>query len=182
MTLAHPESAESAAPFDSSVVRCAFAAQVGTTVAVPSSWSGWEEATASVAAHAPVVRIVPFSSPPRWLVTVAGRLADISRLTLDWDGYGAVAPTSQTIVSALDAVATFMPDFAAAPNTVPTAEGGVQFEWHGGGWDVEVEILPSGESCVYGARRDGDEMFDGDIGAVREDLVLAIKSISQSLL
>ncbi len=46
----------------------------------------------------------------------------------------------QVLVDALYALMQFLPADATAPAVAPTGNGGVQFEWHRGGWDVEVEF------------------------------------------
>jgi hypothetical protein len=35
-------------------------------------------------------------------------------------------------------------DGLSAPLVIPTCDGGIQFEWHGGGLDLEVEVYSSG--------------------------------------
>jgi len=60
---------------------------------------------------------------------------DVQRLralTQDWDGHGAPPVTR----AALNVV--------AALHIVPRGNGGVQFEWHVNGQDVEISVGPSG--------------------------------------
>lgn len=56
------------------------------------------------------------------------KVADLAGLGHNWDSYGAAPPTNEAL--------------AILRNTavVPTKDGGVQFEWHVNGWEVELEF------------------------------------------
>ena len=43
----------------------------------------------------------------------------------------------------------------------PTPEGGLQFEWHEGGWDVEIEVEPDGTVETWGRHLHNGATFDG---------------------
>lgn len=58
--------------------------------------------------------------------------AALAALQSDWDGYGA-APLTYEAKKVIEGM-----------SVVPTNSGGVQFEWHTEGWDVEVEFDPDG--------------------------------------
>ena len=64
-------------------------------------------------------------------------IGEFSELKDNWDSYGGKATTAESVE-----VAKIM---ASPPQVVPTPEGGVQFEWHKGGWSIEVEIAPDGK-------------------------------------
>jgi len=59
-------------------------------------------------------------------------LSPLRDLSHNWDSYGAV-PITEDALRVAEAVAF-----------VPTCDGGVQIELHGGGVDIEIEIGPDG--------------------------------------
>lgn len=79
---------------------------------------------------------------PRWLVETFERLANLASLRAGWDSYGARPIRVAVIEAALWRAVDLMPDDIVAPAVVPTSSGGVQFEWHLGGIDLEIEIHP----------------------------------------
>lgn len=50
------------------------------------------------------------------------------------------SPQPEAVRRALGEVVRFMGVDTPTPCVVPTLDGGVQFVWHKGGWDVEVEV------------------------------------------
>jgi hypothetical protein len=40
-------------------------------------------------------------------------------------------------------------DLVVMPSVHPTTAGGIQFEWHRKGFDLEIEVLPSGQARAY---------------------------------
>ena len=80
------------------------------------------------------------------------RLGQFSQLGPDWDSYGGVSPSSLSISTAhrflvtvgdvlLDVVGSRIQPF----NVVPLSYGGVQIEWRGPSYDIEVEVGPNGD-------------------------------------
>ena len=115
-----------------------------------------------------------------WIQAVLDRLQSISELTDDWDGYGSPAPEAQTLIAALEVLRHFMPTSVATPAVAPTTAGGVQFEWHQGGWDIEVEVLPDGRAVAWGENISTQETFHGSVEESREDLVLHLKQLTKN--
>lgn len=115
-----------------------------------------------------------------WIQAVLNRLRSISELTDDWDGYGSPAPERQTLIAALEVLRQFMPTSVATPAVAPTTVGGVQFEWHQGGWDIEVEVLPDGRAVAWGENISSQETFHGSVEESREDLVLHLKQLTKN--
>jgi len=74
------------------------------------------------------------SAGPLWLGEVVTRLERLR------PGRCEEAVPEQVLVDALYALMQFLPPDATAPAVAPAGNGGVQFEWHRGGWDVEVEF------------------------------------------
>jgi hypothetical protein len=58
-----------------------------------------------------------------------------------------------------------------APFVFPTDIGGVQFEWHGGERELDLEILPEGARLAYltlvGGRRDQEGEFVHDLDVLK---------------
>jgi len=50
------------------------------------------------------------------------------------------------------------------PDTLPTTEGGIQFEWHHKGLDLEIELLPSGRKYAL-LEREGQPPVELDLSA-----------------
>jgi len=72
------------------------------------------------------------------------RLLDIASLELDWDGYGAGPPSPKTIALAKRAGEWMMEEFGL-PHVVPVGDGSILLEWHGDGFDLELELRMSNE-------------------------------------
>jgi hypothetical protein len=59
---------------------------------------------------------------------------------------------------------------APAPFVFPTEIGGVQFEWHGGLRELDVEVLPKEAKLAYVTFEDGRCVRESDANATEEDL------------
>jgi len=77
-----------------------------------------------------------------WRAAVRSQLESILRLETGWDSYGAPSISPVAAEHAMQLLASATP--SRRPSVVPTSNGGVQLEWHGGGIDIEVACLPSG--------------------------------------
>lgn len=116
-------------------------------------------------------------SSETWRGHVVARLDSIARLPDNWDDEGAIVPTPQTMTSALRALQSVMPEAAPRPAVVPTGDGGVQFEWHEGGWNIEIEAEPDDTVTVWARSSDRERRIYGNI----EDLGAEISEIIGSL-
>jgi len=84
----------------------------------------------------------------RWGPYVERRLEDIRRGEGrdQWDGEW----PAPTVADAAWATATeTLPDEAPTPSVVPTGDGGIDLVWHKGGWDIELEVHPDGETLLW---------------------------------
>jgi len=80
--------------------------------------------------------------PPAWLRPATYKLARLLALPQNWDSYGARPVDRQYVEFALEKLLpAIMEDGTFFPEVVPTKRGGIQFEWHMCGIDLEVEIL-----------------------------------------
>lgn len=120
----------------------------------------------------------PVGESVEWIRPIVERFQAIASLADDWDGYGSPAPAVDTLIDALDVLQRFMLAAAPVPAVAPTPTGGVQFEWHQGGWDIEVDVDPSGPAIAWGENLATGESFHGTVDEAREDLVLNLKRIT----
>jgi len=109
-------------------------------------------------------------------IELLARLADLED---DWDGHGSPAPDDSTLGASLHVLHRFMAFTASPPSVGATADGGVQFEWHQGGWDIEVEVQPDGNTIAWGQEVDGPGSFYGPIDDCADDLTHTLSKISQ---
>jgi hypothetical protein len=107
------------------------------------------------------VRVQRASETPRWLRYVIGRLRELQRLVDEPDDE-VPTPYPEALERALPELVRFMQVDTPTPSVVPTYNGNVQFVWHKGGWDVEVEV-GSKETLVWAQRRGGDASWDGSL-------------------
>lgn len=98
---------------------------------------------------------------PRWLHYVMARLRELQRLIYEPDDE-TPSPQPEALERALPEIARFMGSDTPTPSVVPTYDGGVQFVWHRGGWDLEVEVGPK-ETLVWAQRRDGSSSWHGSL-------------------
>ncbi|MGH7974771.1 MAG: hypothetical protein ACREBR_04550 [bacterium] len=86
------------------------------------------------------------------------KLQELSQLKENWDSYGGKPISDLAIAQAELFLQTFEVIQANRPQIVPTSIGGLQLEWHQGGFDLEVEILPSGEvGEVFSSKVDSND-------------------------
>ena len=85
--------------------------------------------------------------PPGWVEPTVGSLERLLRLGPDWDTYGGSPVDPKCVAAALELASGTFRDDTPAPSVVPTSRGGLQFEWHTGGADLEIEFLSATRVC-----------------------------------
>ena len=103
------------------------------------------------------------------------RLAQLCSLPEDWDTYGAAAVEEKVVHAAIGVLVRAINIGMPQPSVVPTVHGGVQLEWHFGGYDLEIAFEPSGNGLIYFGNDDFVE-WEGDPS---ENLDLIESSITQ---
>jgi hypothetical protein len=93
-----------------------------------------------------------------WLVF--GSLQKLAGLPTGWDSYGARPLNPRAVYRSVGLLTSIVPPGAPEPSVVPTRDGGVQFEWHRRGIDVEVRVPPVGEVSFIVA--DPNEEHEGE--------------------
>jgi hypothetical protein len=107
----------------------------GGMVGAGDAMAGWIKERSELLAEVERLRATAPASEddePSNVGIKAHRIAHLAALTDDWDTYGGKPPTTEALTAA-----RFL-------CTVPTPAGGLQFEWHANGWDVEIEVSPDG--------------------------------------
>jgi len=94
-----------------------------------------------------------------WLVFDA--LQKLASLPPGWDSYGARPLNPRAVWRSVGLLASIVPAIAPEPTVVPTRDGGVQFEWHRRGIDVEVRVPPVGEVSFIVADQDVEHEGEG---------------------
>lgn len=84
-----------------------------------------------------------------WVREVSERFDYLLSLPLGWDGHQAVPIKNEHALAAGKFLSVVMAPDTAAPAIVPTADGGVQVEWHQGGVDVEMFFGDCDDDALY---------------------------------
>ncbi len=113
---------------------------------------------------------------PFWLTEVVRRLNVAVAATSDEVGWQPM--TSTAVVSSLQALRRVMSVDSGRPSVTPLPEGGLQFEWHEAGWDIEIEVDPVGSIDTWGQHLDNGSTFDGPLADTAEVLRVALKDIT----
>lgn len=125
---------------------------------------------------APMATIV-CGEETEWLPAVVERLNELVALPQGWGGPATEPPTPDVAIACIEALNKFMPRVVAKPSILPTPEGGIQLEWHCGGWDLEVEFSPDGPAEYWGKDHIERQDINGPV-ELHEDLTLALKTLS----
>ena len=90
----------------------------------------------------------------------------LAQLTSSWDSYGAKPLNASAVRRSFSLLPALLPEGAPEPTVVPTRDGGVQFEWHRSGVDLEIKVPPSGPIAYFfadatvGEEREWEGLFD----------------------
>lgn len=116
--------------------------------------------------------------PPSWVDPTVQSLGKLLDLPPNWDSYGSPRIESNYINAALQLANQVMREDTPAPSVVPTSRGGIQFEWHMRGIDLEIEFLTPTQVCgLYEDRRTGDS-WEADLTFDLKRLVDAIAKLT----
>lgn len=94
---------------------------------------------------------VAFGEKPPWLSDALNRLKQRMELCVGWDGHRGRPVGIQVGYFAAMVLNFLSANRAPKPSIMPLSYGGIQFEWHRKGWDVEIEIAAPGR--IYAWRR-----------------------------
>jgi hypothetical protein len=112
---------------------------------------------------------------PTWLPNVVTKLAALLDLQSNWDSHGARPISMTTARNALELLLRLRDLCLPSPNVVPTAQGGIQFEWSRAGLELELELEPRGTMVALFDDSDRAEswereLYPGDLGPITNAL------------
>ena len=112
------------------------------------------------------VHIIVERPEPDWLWQTLGDLQCLVDLDEDWDSYSGSPIHVRAIGEGLRLLSRVLTNDAPAPSVVPMSSGGVQFEWHCSGIDLELSVDDDETVAVwYHNSNTGDEWdWDGGSG------------------
>ena len=116
---------------------------------------------------------------PRWLVPTVCALTRILDLPEGWNSYGAPRIQARAANTALDLLGSSAQDDSPAPIVVPTADGGVQLEWHAWGLDIELDVSPSEAPQLFFRDRRSNEIQEKQLTANLTPLFQALKVLAE---
>lgn len=112
---------------------------------------------------------------PAWVPGLVARVAELLAFPAGWDGGDARPASAEATLVTLHLMAELALPEVPSPSAFLLPDGGLQLEWHTGGWDVEIEVQASGDIHAWGGALDGSaEVVAGslvDLGPVRDLLV-----------
>ena len=112
---------------------------------------------------------------PAWLLPTLSALAAILQLPEGWNSYRASRISPDAVGAALRVLSKVMQAQTPAPAVVPLSDGGVQFEWHRHGIDLELAIDAAGNLSGYCAdQRAGLEWDEEDL----QDVTVAAETLA----
>ena len=82
---------------------------------------------------------------PMWWERLSHRAEELLHLPAGWDSYQASAVSPVAVEAMFRFLGRFMADDLPTPQLIPTADGGINVEWHlGEDGDIEVEFYDDG--------------------------------------
>ncbi|ONI67604.1 hypothetical protein BWI15_31365 [Kribbella sp. ALI-6-A] len=99
---------------------------------------------------------------PHWVTQVIERLRTVLALEKGWDGAQGEPVSAEAFQMALTVLSETMSPDSIAPHVVPTADGGLQLEWHCAGVDLEVYVEADGRVsawCQEGSREWEEDFY-----------------------
>jgi len=137
-----------------------------------------ERRTFSVPLDAGEFVVEVFGDPPGWIEPTIRSLGDLLRLPPDWDSYGGAPVDPRCVAAALNFALETLGDQTPAPAVVPTSRGGIQFEWHTRGIDMEIEFVSP--TRIYSLFEDSatGTSWERDVSSDLHPLTAAISKLS----
>jgi hypothetical protein len=116
--------------------------------------------------------------PPGWVIPTALAVSKLLNLPENWDSYGAAALDRYKALAAIDVLINVAGDVTPAPSVAPTPSGGLQFEWHRGGIDLEFEVVSHNAVRVFFENLNTKASWEGELIGDLRPLITFIDEIS----
>ena len=127
------------------------------------SWAGVSETMTPVAGPWPgperremTLQVSATLFKQSWFRPTLDRMLEFLSLQENWNGYGESPIHESAVKRAVDVLNEVCRE-GPCPSVVPTANGGVQIEWAVGGFEIDVEIPPSGPAAILIVEPSGQE-------------------------
>lgn len=124
-----------------------------------------------------IVEVV--EDPPAWVEPTVRSLGQLLRLAANWDTYGGRPVDPNCVAAALDLVFGTFTDDTPTPSVVPTNGGGLQFEWHTRGADLELEFRSATRLLGLFEDQITGESWEKDLTSDLEPFAKALSTLSQ---
>lgn len=105
-------------------------------------------------------RLVVMAPDQDWREPVAGRLQELIRLPVGWDGYRAQPVDYLTADFALRMMESICPPDTPVPYLIPGTEADLQIEWHTAAGDIELHVRRP--NSVHAWRQTDETGEDGE--------------------
>lgn len=77
-----------------------------------------------------------------WAITsTLKKVTELSQLADNWDGYGALSPTKEALIGAVELALELFEEGTPLPDVFPVPNGNIQLEWSCFGLDLEIEVI-----------------------------------------
>lgn len=96
-----------------------------------------------------LIEVYGCGEEPSTFWRVMGALQRLTKLAPSWDSYGSQPLNPSAVTRVFKFLDLLLPENAPEPTIIPTRDGGVQFEWHRRGVDLEVKVPPSGPIAQF---------------------------------
>ena len=118
------------------------------------------------------------SPPLAWYAPTLASAAALLQLPDNWDRHGAQRVKPVIVQAAMTLLNGIMQDDTPPPSVVPTVRGGIQFEWHMRGIDLEVEFFSLDRVVVLFEDQRRGISWEKELGSNTELLHHAIESLT----
>jgi hypothetical protein len=99
-------------------------------------------------------------APPRWFMPILRKLCQLGDLPSNWNSYGASAIDPQIAAFGGTLALALLNERDSLPEVVPTSRGGVMFEWHENGVDLEIDVRSPSKVHIAFESGDIEEDFE----------------------
>lgn len=109
--------------------------------------------------------------PSKRLLPLVLTICEFGDLPANWNSYGASPIDVELAAYSIELLFDFLNDQDPLPSIVPTSRGGVMFEWHTRGVDLEVDVRsPSSVHVSFEADGREEEVENADFDLIQEKL------------